>query len=324
MTTTDTSTDVAGEVVMQSGVAAADLNLAPSISVRPTDGPVGVMVDGVDLSADLSGDEIRSLISVWSNAGIMILRGQAHLTADRQAKLVEWFGRRFYRGAGPDTIDELPMVGKLPVQLLSNRDTKLPGRQVLTGAKVPAATQELKMHSDVQDYQAPPDLTTLHGIDIPPASAGGRTYFWGLFAAHDALDPELRQRLASMRWRPRSTYSTMKGVKQRRAMANDAPDEASPVTHPVVRTHPVSGRKALWVSTFTEWLIGIDDPDENKALRQQLLDHIAQDRFRYTHTWEPHDVLFWDNRSVNHARDSWDGRYLREMHRAQAGGSVPF
>lgn len=324
MTTTDMSAERAEDVALQSGVKVRDLAVAPSLEVRHTDGPVGVIVDGVDLSTDLSGDEIRSLISVWSNAGLMILRGQDRLVAERQAELVEWFGRRFYRGAGPDKLDELPMVGKLPVQLLSNRDTKQPGKQVLTGAKVPAATQELKMHSDVQDYQAPPDLTTLHGIDIPPASAGGRTYFWDLFAAHDALDPELRRRVASMRWRPRSTSSTMKDVKQRRAIANDAPEEASPVTHPVVRTHPVSGRKALWVSTFTESLIGIDDPEENRALRRQLVAHIKQDRFRYTHIWEPHDVLFWDNRSVNHARDSWDGRYLREMHRAQAGGSVPF
>ena len=57
---------------------------------------------------------------------------------------------------------------------------------------------------------------------------------------------------------------------------------------------------------------------------KNLIAHIAQERYRYTHTWRPHDVLFWDNRSVNHARDSWDGRYLRQMHRAQAGGSTPF
>ena len=70
--------------------------------------------------------------------------------------------------------------------------------------------------------------------------------------------------------------------------------------------------------------IGIDDPAEAEALRRQLLAHIGQERFRYTHFWQAHDVLFWDNRSVNHARDTWDPRYLREMHRAQAGGSVPF
>ena len=127
-----------------------------------------------------------------------------------------------------------------------------------------------------------------------------------------------------MRWRPRSTYSTMKGVKQPTALANDRPDDGSAVTHPVVRTHPFNGRKALWISTFTETLLGVDDPADERSLRHRLLAHVAQERFRYTHTWQAHDVLFWDNRSVNHARDSWDGRYLREMHRAQSGGSVPF
>lgn len=317
-------TTTATDVTLQSGLRAADLDLAPGIEVRSTGGPLGVVVEGIDLAADLDGHQIRSLIAIWNNAGLMILRGQDHLTAERQAEVVEWFGRRFHRGADPDAIDHLPMVGKLPVQLLSNRDRSRPGRDVITGSKMAAATQELRMHSDVQDYATPPDLTTLHGIDIPPPEAGGQTHFWDLFAAHDALDDELKATVASMRWRPTSTYATMKGVKQPQALANDAPDEASPVTHPVVRTHPWSGRKALWVSTFTEELLGFDDPEAAAALRKQLLAHIAQDRFRYTHYWEPHDVLFWDNRSVNHARDSWDGNHLREMHRAQAGGSIPF
>ena len=318
MTTTTTN------VTLQSGIRAADLELAPGIEVRSTDGPVGVIVNGVDLASDLDGDRIRSLIAIWNNAGVMILRGQNRLTADRQAEVVEWFGRRFHRGAGPDAIDHLPMVGKLPVQLLSNRDRSRPGKEVIGGSKMAAATQELRMHSDVQDYATPPDLTTLHGIDIPPPEAGGQTYFWDLFAAYEALGDELKATVASMRWRPTSTYATMKGVKQPQALANDAPDGASSITHPVVRTHPWSGRKALWVSTFTEELLGIDDPEAETALRKQLLAHIAQDQFRYTHYWQPHDVLFWDNRSVNHARDSWDGAHLREMHRAQAGGSVPF
>ncbi len=314
----------ATEVVLQSGMPVTALRLAPGVSVRRTEGPVGVFVDGVDLADTLTGDQIRSLITIWNNAGVMILRGQDRLTAERQVQVVEWFGRRFSRGAGPDAIDQLPMVGSLPVQLLSNRDRRRPGREVITGDKMAAATQELKMHSDVQDYAAPPDLTTLHAIDVPPAEAGGQTYFWDLIAAYEALDATEKERVASMRWRPTSTYKTMKGVHQPQALANDAPDQASVVTHPVVRTHPHSGRKALWVSTFTEELVGIDDAEQAETLRKKLLAHIGQDRFRYTHFWEPHDVLFWDNRSVNHARDRWDGRYLREMHRAQAGGSVPF
>jgi taurine dioxygenase len=317
-------TTTADDVVLQSGVAASAIGVPDDVVVRAVDGPVGVVVEGIDLADDLDGDHIRALIAIWNNAGLMILRSQDRLTAERQAAVAEWFGRRFHRGAGADAIDHLPMVGELPVQLLSNRDRRQPGKAVITGPKMAAATQELKMHSDVQDYAVPPDLTTLHGIDIPPPEAGGRTYFWDLFAAHDALDEETRERVRTMRWRPRSTYSTMKGVKQPAALANDRPDQGSPFTHPVVRTHPVSGRKALWVSTFTERLLGIDDDAEESALRHRLMDHLAQERFRYTHTWQAHDVLFWDNRSVNHARDSWDGRYLREMHRAQSGGSVPF
>lgn len=321
MTTIDTTT---GDVVLQSGVPVSRLDLAPGVTVRPTDGAVGVIVGGIDLADDLTGDQIRSLLSIWNNAGLMILRGQDRLTPERQVEVVGWFGLRFHRGAGADSIDQLPMVGQLPVQLLSNRDRRRPGREVISDHRTKAATQELKMHSDVQDYATPPELTTLHGIDIPPAEAGGQTHFWDLFAAYEALDDDLKARLLGMRWRPTSTYATMKGVHQPKAVANDAPDEGSAVTHPVVRTHPHSGRRALWVSTFTRELIGIDDRDEAEALRRQLLAHIGQERFRYTHFWAPHDVLFWDNRSVNHARDTWDPRYLREMHRAQAGGSVPF
>ncbi len=312
------------DVTLQSGVRASSLGLAPNVVVCPADGPIGAIVDGIDLADDLDGDQVRSLVAIWNNAGVMLLRGQERLTAVRQAAVVEWFGRRFARGSSPDSIDQLPMVGSLPVQLLSNRDRSKPGDAVITGERMASATQELKMHSDVQDYASPPDLTTLHGIHIPPAEAGGKTYFWDLFAAYEALDAETKARVARMRWRPTSTYATMKGVKQPKALADDAPDVESGVTHPVVRTHPFSGRKALWVSTFTEELLGFDDPDEEAALRRGLLRHIGQERFRYTHVWQPHDVLFWDNRSVNHARDSWDGRYLREMHRAQAGGSVPF
>ena len=73
------------------------------------------------------------------------------------------------------------------------------GDAVITGPKMAAATQELKMHSDVQDYSSPPDLTTLHGIHIPPPEAGGRTHFWDLFAAYDALDEATRARLAGLR-----------------------------------------------------------------------------------------------------------------------------
>ena len=94
----------ATEVVLQSGTPVTALRLAPGISVRRTEGPVGVFVEGVDLADTLTGDQIHSLIAIWNNAGVMILRGQDRLTAERQAQVVEWLrrsGRAGGRRRGP-------------------------------------------------------------------------------------------------------------------------------------------------------------------------------------------------------------------------------
>ena len=91
----------ATEVVLQSGMPVTALRLAPGIFVRRTEGPVGVFVEGVDLADPLTGDQIHSLITIWNNAGVMILRGQDRLTAERQTEVVEWFGRRFSAVSAP-------------------------------------------------------------------------------------------------------------------------------------------------------------------------------------------------------------------------------
>jgi len=310
---------------LMSGRSGDELGLAAGISLEPTGGPCGVIVHGIDLADDLSGDVVFSLLSIFNHAGLVILRNQQRLTPERQCEVTQWFGRPFARG---DAGDKLPMVGSLPLQLLSNRDARKPGNQVIAQEDDPhnAANQPLGWHSDVQDYVVPPDVTMLHGVHIPPPEAGGRTHFVNMYQAFDELDSDLQQQLRRMRWRPASTHATMKGVKQREAMAEDRPAGESEVLHPVVRTHPATGLQALWITPgFTVALDGFaDDPDAGRALLEQLKAHLVQPHLIYTHVWQPHDVLCWDNRCVMHARDSWDRRYLREMHRSQAGGSMPF
>ncbi|HEX4890563.1 MAG TPA: TauD/TfdA family dioxygenase [Alphaproteobacteria bacterium] len=324
MSTTVKSVDYQKTVLM-SGVRAVDLALAPGIEVEPTGGPCGVFLRGIDLQDELDGHQIYSLISVFNHSGLMILRGQNRLTPERQCEVVEWFGRRFYRGAAGD---KLAMVGDLPLQLLSNRDTRKPGKQVISVEDDPynSATQPLFWHSDVQDYAVPPDVTVLHGAEIPPPEAGGRTHFVNMYQAFDELDDETRKLVRHMKWRPASTYATMKGVKQAAAMQNTAEDKGSDVIHPVVRTHPVTGRLALWITPgFTVKLEGFEHaPEQGEELLKRLKKHMTQPHLIYSHTWRQHDVIFWDNRCVMHERDSWDRNYLREMHRAQAGGSRPF
>lgn len=311
--------------VLMSGLSIDELHLTPGIELEASGGPCGVFVKGIDLQDKLSGDQIYSLLTLFNNAGMMVLRGQLRLTPERQCEVTEWFGRRFYRGSAGD---KLAMVGDLPLQLLSNRDTRKPGKQVMSVEDDPkdVATQPLGWHSDVQDYDVPPDVTVLHGVDIPPPEAGGRTHFVNMYQAFDELEEDIKAEVLHMKWRPASTYATMKGVQQRAAMENDAPVEESPTLHPVVRTHPVTGRRALWITPgFTVDLVGFDDDrDAGEALLKHLKKHLVQPHLIYTHVWQQHDVIFWDNRCVMHSRDTWDRNYLREMHRSQAGGSAPF
>lgn len=308
---------------LMSGVDIRNLPLAPSLDVELTDGPVGTIVRNVDLSKDLDGDVMFSLFTLANNSGVMIIKDQVNLTPERQLEFTQHFGPPFMRGVQAGSIDKLPAVEKLEVQMLSNRDMTSKEMKPVDD-KSGAATQPLGIHSDVQDYSAPPDFTVLHGMIVPPPSAGGNTYFCNLYMAYEALDDTMKARLEGTKWRPYSTYMTMKKVQQKAALENDMPDVKSEVRHPTVRTHPVTGRKALWISSFTEEVMGDWSVEEGEELARELFNFARQERFWYTHIWSPHDLLFWDNRCVNHRRDTWDSSFVREMHRSQAGSSRPF
>lgn len=309
---------------LMSGVRVDQLELPISISVRSTGATAGAIVEGVDLASDVPGDVIAALVRIFNHAGVTILPGQDRLTPERQIEVTEWFGRPYARGlvGFGDGADRIASVNNGPVQILGNIDARIRGSDKPVMER-DAKGEAYSIHSDVQDYPVVPDLTMLHGFQVPPAHAGGSTYFYDLYAAFDALEASLRDRLVGCRWRARTTYEM--GVYVHTFEDVDDPKGPSPVRHPVVRTHPVTRRRALWISPdFTKEIVGLGDPSEAEALRQQLLAHVADERFAYRHVWSPHDVLMWDNRCVNHRRDAYDIRFVREMHRTQAGGAVPF
>jgi len=300
--------NVARTSTLMSGLRIEDLRLPSGVEVRRTDGPCGTILRGVDLADDLPAEIITLILTLFHHSGVLVIPGQSGLTPQRQMEVTEWFGRPYNReGAGK--FDDIPTVDNTRVQNVSG------------GA-------ELKPHSDVQDYAIPPDVTVLHGIEVPPPSAGGSTLFANLFQAYDELEDTMKRRVERMKWRPASTLATAYGVKIPQAIEyvkkHGMGALESDVEHPVVRTHPVSGRKALWVSTFTVKMVGIEDPEENKQMVHFLKEHVTQPHLWYTHRWTQYDVIMWDNRCVNHWRQNWDHKYPRIMHRSQAGGSRPF
>jgi taurine dioxygenase len=304
-----------------SGVTLDELALPASLEVQPTGGSCGAIVRGLDLCADLPGEVIGGLLAVLWHAGVIILPGQDRLDPERQALVTEWFGRSFVRDSG---VDRMATVTATPVQILGSQADD-------PGSNGPAADVDrglaLAPHSDVQDYAVTPDITVLHGVETPPPSAGGNTYWANLYQAYDELDDETRRRIERLEWMPASTQATAYGVGMQAAkqqVDKEGLRLESDVRHPVVRTHPITRRKALWVSTFTVRVVGLDDPEEEAALTARLVEHVNRDHLWYRHEWTPHDVAIWDNRCVNHRREGWDTSYRRTMHRSQAGAARPF
>ncbi|MDO8431191.1 MAG: TauD/TfdA family dioxygenase [Candidatus Binatus sp.] len=306
---------------LMSGITIEDLALPREMRVEPSGGSCGAIVHGIDLADDLPGDVIAGLLALVCHSGVMILRGQSRLTPERQSVVTEWLGKPFFRDSG---VDNMAMVGRTPVQILGSQ-AKDPG------GKVAAADVDngLKLgpHSDVQDYQVTPDFTILHAVEVVPSSQGGNTYWANLYRAYDELDQDTKRLVSGLQWMPASTQATAYGVGMQRAKAEVEKSGLkldSDVRHPVVRTHPVTRRKALWVSSFTIRVTGLGDQEREQELTDRLKKHVNQDHLWYKHEWSKDDVVVWDNRSVNHWREAWNPDLRRTMHRSQAGSARPF
>ena len=178
---------------------------------------------------------------------------------------------------------------------------------------------DIVFHMDQMQYDKPSQAMSLYGLEIP--SQGGETRFSNSHLAYDALPDDIKQRLEGLRGENANLYyspNMMRKVGEREA-------EAPRAIHPVVRTHPVTGRKAIYVNRLLTDRILDMDPDESDALLQMLFELIEEDRFIYEHKWRVGDVIVWDNRSLLHARNTYDSENeRRQLRRIAIVGDVPF
>jgi taurine dioxygenase len=178
-------------------------------------------------------------------------------------------------------------------------------------------------HSDLS-YAAKPSLgSLLYALEIPPAGKGGDTLFANLRKAYEALPAATKARLDGVK----GVYmASRKRIRDdSRIRLSEQQDSATPpVVHPIVRTHPETGRKALYVNPgHTDHIVGMD-ADESRALLDALFEHAAGEAFVYRHKWSLHDLVFWDNRSLMHIADPALPGYDRHMHRTTVEGDRPF
>ena len=165
----------------------------------------------------------------------------------------------------------------------------------------------------------------LHAQELP--AEGGDTLFANMHLAWDTLPAALRHAVRGAR--AEHSYLVQYEELRRRnpwrpALTPAQIDEVQPVVHPVVRTHPETGRQALFVSEhFTTRIVGIPD-DESRALLAELFAHSVRPEHVYRHRWAPHDMVFWDNRSLMHLAGGTPDHLRRKLYRTTIEGDVPF
>ncbi len=279
-----------------------------TIAVRPRAHGFGAEVTGVDLSKPLDADVLAEVKAAWAAHAVLAFPDQPLSLDELEA---------FTLQIGPFGDD--PYVAPMPghpnvLEVRREPDEKL----------TPFGGN---WHSDWSFQATPPAATILRSEVIPPV--GGDTLYCDAAAAYDALDEATKAKLAPVRavhsatraYGPKSQYS--RELDQRSMPIIVSPEADKTYAHPLVRTHPVTGRKALYISPV--YTIGIEGwtPAEADPFLGALYKHLLQDRFIYRHKWKAGMVVMWDNRCTMHnAEGGYDG-HLRVMHRTTVAGEAP-
>jgi alpha-ketoglutarate-dependent taurine dioxygenase len=260
----------------------------------------GAEITGIDLSRPLSDAARDAIYAALLDRQFLVFPGQS-LTREQQYGFTARFGEVEVHGGGR------PGKRQDVAHVTANLDADgNPSDRFAKGANY-------RWHTDKPYYATPPALTTLYAVELPPA--GGDTEFANTRLAYEALDDGLKRRITGLR-----VVFQWEAGRRPGYYANELP----PVDHPLVRTHPDTGRPALYLGNHAMRITGMDDA-EGAALLDVLLAHATQPRFTYAHRWRTGDLLMWDNRCLLHrAVANYEmTRYRRIMHRNVVKGTTP-
>ncbi len=273
-----------------------------SLTISPTKASCGAVVSGVDLSKKISSDLIAELRAHWTEHKVLAFPDQ-HLTDDDLERFTLYFGE----------FGEDPFFGHIEghehiAAIQRNADETTP-----IFAEV--------FHSDWSFLEIPPAGTVLYGLTIPPM--GGNTLFADQVAAYEQLPPILRDKAddltaihsAELGYAPDGAYgdNDQDGGRSMQIIPSERAREKR--EHPFVRTHPETGKKALFSSAaYIQGFAGMEKA-ESDSLLMEFYAHQTRDEFVYSHAWQKNMLVMWDNRSLLHAATGGYDGYDRLLHR---------
>ena len=279
--------------------------------IETFDAPLGAQVLGLDLAQPLSQGDFQRLHHAHLDHHVLVFRDQ-RITPQQQVD----FSRRF----GPLQIHVLRQF-----QLPTQPEVLIISNIVENGQPIGLGDAGHFWHSDLSYKEVPSLGSMLHAQELP--DEGGDTVFANMHLAWESLPAALRHAVRGAR-AEHSYLSQYEELRRRNpwrpALTQAQIDEVQPVTHPVVRVHPETGRRALFVSEhFTTRIVGLPD-DESRAVLDELFAHSVRPEHLYVHRWQPHDLVFWDNRSLMHLATGCPPEQRRKLYRTTIEGDAPY
>lgn len=271
---------------------------------------LAVEIDGIDLSSQNEASHISFIRKNLVENSVVVLRNQ-NLTPAQQIAISGKFGPLAIHIVSQFNMPKFPEI-----LILSNKKNS-------KGESIGIEDAGRYWHTDMSYLTKPSLGSILYAIEVPPY--GGDTMFASMYSAYDAL-PEFRKKELSnlravhyfaSRWEDEKNKS---GVRP--SMTKEQKIKTPAVDHPLIRTHPENGRKAIYAGGFTVGILNFDDK-KGKQLLEELTLFSTQAQFVYTHKWKAGDVVFWDNRSTMHHALPYDNKYIRHMQRTTVQGDKP-
>jgi taurine dioxygenase len=281
-----------------------------SLSVRltPTGAALGAVVSSVDGSKPLLAEDVLALRRGLLDHHILVYK-QQDLSEPQFKAFATYFGAVFQPPSD------------VPV-LASRADGVTPEIVRVSNVDGYTGTGELSPHSDHHWTPLPSAGSFLYALEVP--ELGGDTSFYNMHLAYETLDGRTKQRIESLSLITYNPFLFQEGERRPRYRDPNKPLLAPTHPHPLVRRHPDSGKKVLFLDYATEVEVVGLSPREGEQLVEELRGHFHQERFRYTHKWSVGDIVHWDNQATLHARSAFDPGSRRVMKRISIAGGRPF
>lgn len=277
------------------------------LKIVPNANGFGAEITGIQLK-DADSATFAAVEAAFNRYSVVCLRDQ-RMTPPELRDTIKRFGP-----LETHTLLQYTLPGIPEIYVLANIEEN--------GRQIGAHNEGIGWHTDLSYKEKPVMMTALYGLICPPE--GADTLFADMTSAYEALPEDEKRALDGLRIH--HSYQSWMATRADRAPLTEAQKALTPdVKHPLIRTHPVTKRKSLFIGTGTVWGIDGMDRAEGKALVDRLVEYATAPRFQLAHKWREGDLVLWDNRCTLHTGTLFDDqKYKRHIHRMMVKGDLPF